>query len=729
MSKIVSSRHSTWMGIGGIGLGMGLGIGLIAPVPAVGATAAAAAGEAIATPVPVRWDPATAQLVDWRDALGNRIPDFSQVGYANGQEPLPDVATLIPDPDAQRQRWIVISPSGGDDTAAIQGALDRLAALPPLANGWRGVVQLTAGEFQIAGQLQLLASGLVLRGEAAPPQASPPDSSPALTPTTTLLDTGRDDRPLIVVGRANIQWQGLETARTITDPFVPVGALSMAVASTAGWQVGDRVVIHRPYTAAWIRAIGMDRLPPRSDRQPVQPWPASDWREGRYERRIVGIQGDRVLLDAPVVDALDQRYGGGTLQRFTVPDRLERVGIENLRAVAGTAHNFLVFRRVEQAWARRIVGEQFGFATVWIQRAASQITVSEAASLVPRSPIAPTWRYPFNLEGQRSLMQDLYSEQARHDFVQNVPARGPNVFHGGIAVQALGEAGPHQRWSTGTLFDHLWVQGHRFAIRNNGNFGDGHGWTGANMVLWNSMATAGIALENPPTARNWAIGSVGPLVMSDRFGPPRPPLVAQPNQPVRLGNPVTNPTGSLYLAQRHQRDRDPLLGEWVWGDFDAGARVDPGDRPLSPLPAAIASWATTQGLPMQPFDAASDRPPGQPALVPLRFQPGNAQLRAAVLTVAIRPQGTRRDPLPQLWLETPDGSSLEPLPVQTWERPMPVGDGQEHPTRLAIIPLGEKTLRSRLADGDLVLAIVGSVPVDWAVLDWRGQPSRLPAMR
>lgn len=311
-----------WVGI--VGAVIGGGVGAIAATLPTWATETAA----IASPVPVRWDPATEQLVDRRDALGNRIPDFSQVGYAYG-EPLPDAATLIPNPSVDPRRWRVLAPSGGDDTAAIQGALDRLAALPPLAHGWRGVVQLTAGEFQIAGQLQIAASGILLRGESTPTSRSTPGDVPtqALTPVTTLRDTGSGDRPLILVGQVGIQWQGTEPARTITDPLVPVGALSMAVASTAGWQVGDRVVLHRPYTAAWIRAIGMDRLLPRSDRQPVQPWSASGWREGRYERRIVAIQGDRVLLDAPVVDALDQRYGGGTLQRFTVPDRIQQVGI------------------------------------------------------------------------------------------------------------------------------------------------------------------------------------------------------------------------------------------------------------------------------------------------------------------------------------------------------------------------------------------------------------------
>src|SRR5206468_2288738 len=45
-----------------------------------------------------------------------------------------------------------------------------------------------------------------------------------------------------------------------------------------------------------------------------------------------------------------------------------------------------------------------------------------------------------------------------------------------------------------------------FAI-NRGNAGSGHGWAGANQVAWNCTATS-MMIENPPTARNYAIGCI-----------------------------------------------------------------------------------------------------------------------------------------------------------------------------------------------------------------------------
>src|SRR5271156_1691732 len=57
------------------------------------------------------------KLVYGSDKYGNRVPDFSSVGYENGLKPIPDVAvkaTLDPAPS-------------GDDTPRIQAALDDLA--------------------------------------------------------------------------------------------------------------------------------------------------------------------------------------------------------------------------------------------------------------------------------------------------------------------------------------------------------------------------------------------------------------------------------------------------------------------------------------------------------------------------------------------------------------------------------------------------------------------------
>ena len=71
------------------------------------------------------------QLVYVSDTDGNHIPDYSYVGYRNGDEALPDVAVVKE-----------ISPVAGDNTAHIQAAIDEVEALPLNANGHRGTLLL-----------------------------------------------------------------------------------------------------------------------------------------------------------------------------------------------------------------------------------------------------------------------------------------------------------------------------------------------------------------------------------------------------------------------------------------------------------------------------------------------------------------------------------------------------------------------------------------------------------
>src|ERR1041385_1589950 len=113
------------------------------------------------------------------DAQSNRVPDFSWCGYANGNEPIPDVPVRI-----------VVAPMPGDSTARIQRALDYVAGLAPDANGLRGAVLLLKGRHEISGDLRLDASGVVLRGQGMG------------TDGTVLVATGEDRRTLLrMVGK------------------------------------------------------------------------------------------------------------------------------------------------------------------------------------------------------------------------------------------------------------------------------------------------------------------------------------------------------------------------------------------------------------------------------------------------------------------------------------------------------------------------------------------------
>ena len=75
----------------------------------------------------------------------------------------------------------------GDDGNSIQTAIDLVSALPLDTNGFRGAVLLRVGEYQIAGHIEIRASGVVLRGEG--------DSSAG----TVLRGTGTEQRTLVTV--------------------------------------------------------------------------------------------------------------------------------------------------------------------------------------------------------------------------------------------------------------------------------------------------------------------------------------------------------------------------------------------------------------------------------------------------------------------------------------------------------------------------------------------------
>ena len=88
------------------------------------------------------------------DARGNTVPDFSDVGYRNGETAIPTVPVVR-----------TLTPVAGDNRAQLQAAIDQVAALPLQADGFRGAVLLRAGTYPLGGSVVVRASGIVLRGE------------------------------------------------------------------------------------------------------------------------------------------------------------------------------------------------------------------------------------------------------------------------------------------------------------------------------------------------------------------------------------------------------------------------------------------------------------------------------------------------------------------------------------------------------------------------------------
>ena len=211
------------------------------------------------------WQDPAGKLEYRTDSRGNRIMDFSHAGYGGG-------GVRLPSPSVK----VRVAPGEGDQTARLQAALDEAAGKAPAA------VLLTAGKYEVAGTLTMTASGVVLRGEAG----------------SVIQLTGRPHRFLEVHGSGTWQTQG-ERA-DILDDYVPVGATSLRVAAGARFRPGDRVLIERPVTEAWIHFMGMDTLV----------------RDGRPQTWIKA--GSRIRTDRTVQRAGGRwaRHAGCAAQRF-----------------------------------------------------------------------------------------------------------------------------------------------------------------------------------------------------------------------------------------------------------------------------------------------------------------------------------------------------------------------------------------------------------------------------
>jgi len=233
------------------------------------------------------------------DELGNRIVDYSACGYLGGKEGIPQVPTRV-----------VVKPGDGDDRARIQAAIDQVSSMSPDANGYRGAVLLTAGEYQVSSSLNLTTSGVVLRGvgesETDGTRILFTDTSGSVSNQTALIQIGGTGSP-----------SGSGYTRTIVSPYVPAGSRSFDVDNVSTFAVGDEVMVYRPSTSAWITMLGMDQLEAGTQWQPGD-------RDLNLQRTIVRLEGNRVFLDAPIPTAIDAASGGGTIKKHTSAGRIEK---------------------------------------------------------------------------------------------------------------------------------------------------------------------------------------------------------------------------------------------------------------------------------------------------------------------------------------------------------------------------------------------------------------------
>lgn len=176
------------------------------------------------------------------DSEGNRIPNFSRVGYRLGNKKIPDVPVVQ-----------LLHPVTGDNTGQIQEAINIIAEFPLDSQGLRGSILLAPGVFPIHGSIYLPSNGIVLKG------TYDLDSDSL---QTTLLGMGNSpiQRNLIIVGgNPSASWKKeIGSSRTeIRNSFIPAGSMTLEMESVDPFQTGSKIMIHHPSTEKSLKYILM----------------------------------------------------------------------------------------------------------------------------------------------------------------------------------------------------------------------------------------------------------------------------------------------------------------------------------------------------------------------------------------------------------------------------------------------------------------------------------------
>jgi len=418
---------------------------------------------------------------------GDRIVDFSYAGYMGGGVPIP--------PRLHIGR--TVAPSGGDDSATIQKAIDEVSAMP-LKDRFRGAVVLKPGTFQCSVTLKIAASGVVLHG------AGPTDGG------SILKLTGEPHGAIAIAGKQEVTVVGAPTH--IAEPYVPSGALTITVEDGSAFAAGDTIRITRNTTDAWLHFMGMDKM--------IRDGKAETWVGPRIAtlRAVKARKGNELTLDVPLTDSYDRAYlqpEGAEVAKVMVTGDLEQDAVEGLHIIAPARtvslddplFGVMEMSGLRDGWVRDLLVDDTTNG-IDMTSDAARITIENVVFRHTAAVTSPAKPADFGLRGTQILVYKCGSS-GNNLFYAWTGARnqGPNVvldseFHGDGRIQA------HQRWSTGLLVDNTRVPQGGIDMKNRGEMGTGHGWAMGWGVVWNSSA-ASLVIQNPPGAANWSIGTTG----------------------------------------------------------------------------------------------------------------------------------------------------------------------------------------------------------------------------
>ena len=444
------------------------------------------------------------RLVYGPNGQGEQLVDFSFAGYEGGGVAIPEVAEAL-----------VVDPSAGDDTSAIQSAIDQVSALKMNGSGFRGAIRLAPGLFRISAPLLIVADGVVLRGSGAS--------------KTIIIHEGTDTEASILLSG---EYEFGDTVTPITDMALPLGARQIHVEDPSAFEAGDEVFIRGIRELPFLEAIGME-----------EEWSSILGNPGGFTVRLsnfidaVDKETGLVTLRAGLTDRLSPGIGHHsslTLARVDEDRRLRHVGVEDLTLIseydpsvlepkgsmqpidmnhAAVAVDMLY---VVDSWVQRVVSYFYGVSGVRVNGwTSSRITLQDLAVLDMVERDTPTQhkggtKYAINTSGNGTLVQRTFVRNTRHGFIMNGP-RERNVFLDCVSVLGHIASEPHQTWTTSSLYDNVYSDS-MFKL-NRVEHSD-HGQRAIHSVMYNLVSESARStepdfwLDDPPggVGRNYGLG-------------------------------------------------------------------------------------------------------------------------------------------------------------------------------------------------------------------------------
>jgi hypothetical protein len=418
---------------------------------------------------------------------GDRISDFSTVGFNYGNTPLPN------EPGGYQVPVIVtLQPQPGDQTDRLQAAIDFISTRP-LVNGFRGALLLKAGQWDIysANKISVRASGVVIRGEGDHPLTGTRIYARA---TTNENNTGNTLNSRLITFSGNSNTVNT-SAKTLVDAvYIPSGTNVIPITGHA-FAVNQRIQVRWPGTVAWQQA-SLYKWDATADVDPAV----------TFNRVITAVTANSITLDAPITTPLDPAYARGYVVPVTAFNNITNVGISHCYFESSYASdtdenhlwNATYFTNVEDGFMHHCTARYFAYSIAYVNTSTRKITINRSQCHDGISVLEGGRRYSFVLTGEMALVSNAIGRYGRHTFVINWPnAPGPNVFVDGVATGSYNESGSHARtWNNGGLWDNITDGLLQVKLER----------PAANCVAWNCTLNS-ITFENMPLSPNWSFGS------------------------------------------------------------------------------------------------------------------------------------------------------------------------------------------------------------------------------